>query len=55
VSKLVQRVYVIDLLFFNQYAMLVKGLHIESYSCEKKETFMAYWRDILYLSNSFVS
>ena len=38
-SKLVQRVYVIDLLFFDQYVMLVKGLHIEgySYNYEKKK------------------
>jgi hypothetical protein len=31
VSQLVQRIYVLDLLFFDQYVTLVKGLHVESF------------------------
>jgi len=31
VSQLVQRIYVNDLLFFDQYVTLVKGLHVESF------------------------
>ena len=57
VCQLVQGIYVIDLLFFDQYVTLVKGLHIESFPTIHSFSLTAWfqWFQCFLCSATFMS